>query len=326
MCSKEAELIDRREPAMTVIPIAGGKGGIGKSLFTACLTRYLASTGRVCTAVDLDLGGSNLHSFFGVDNTNPGIGDFLATRGGDLNTFCVSLPDQPNARFIPGDGLRPFLANLSHMHKMRLLREITRLDADVVLLDLGAGSSYNTLDFFRVWGRGILLTTPEYTAIMNLMNFVKNVALRIVAKGSHGNSFMEELFAQLSQQSMEEAIRSLPEVLDEMALISDKRTTSIREQLATLQLDLVVNQVHDPEEVSFVKSVQGSLQKRLGLKVNWQGGLSVQRGARIGMQARRAASDLPDLAGIGLIAERILRNEVVSSETLLNEISTNFNI
>lgn len=303
----------------TIIPIAGGKGGIGKSLFTACLTRYLATSGRICVAVDLDLGGSNLHSFFGVDNVHPGVGDFLSSKGRSLNDFAVQMPDNPNARFIPGDGLQPFLANITHFHKMRLLREITKINADVVLLDLGAGSSYNTLDFFRVWGRGILLTSPEYTAIMNMMTFVKNVVLRIVAKGCHGNSFMEELFSQVGQQSMGEAIRTIPEILAEMELVSSKRTESIRQQLAKLHLNLVVNQLREPAEMQFVRNVQSGLQNRLGLKVNWQGSLVDQPRARIGLFSHKESRTLPELAGIDVIAERILRGEVTSSHALMAE-------
>ena len=302
-----------------VIPIAGGKGGVGKSLFTASLTRHLATMGHCTTAVDLDLGGSNLHSFFGFDNIHPGVGDYLSSKGKSLDEFSVLLSEDSNSRFIPGDGLRPFMANITHGHKMRLLRDIIKLDADIVLLDLGAGSSYNTLDFFRVWGRGILLTTPEHTAIMNMMTFVKNVVLRIIAKGSSGNAFMEEIVNAAGQQSMQGEIRSVPDILDEMETISVKRTESIRHQLSSLNFDLIVNQVRDPADLQFVKSVQANLQKRLGVKVNWQGCFFDQPQVRIGLHGARAEEGLPTLSGLGPIAERIVRGEVVSSESLLAE-------
>jgi flagellar biosynthesis protein FlhG len=303
----------------TIIPIAGGKGGVGKSLFTACLTRHLAAMGHYTTAVDLDLGGSNLHSFFGFDNIHPGVGDYLSSKGRSLDEFKVALPGSENARFIPGDGLRPFLANISHGHKMRLLRDLTRINADIVLLDLGAGSSYNTLDFFRVWGRGILLTTPEHTAIMNMMSFVKNVVLRIVAKGSSGNTFMEEIANCAGQQSIQGEIRTVPEMLDEMEAISAKRTESIRQQLSNLHFDLIVNQVREPADLQFVMSVQANLQKRLGVKVNWQGCFFDQPQVRFGLHRNRGDGDLPCLAGLDPIAGRIARGEVVSSESLLVE-------
>lgn len=303
----------------TIIPVAGGKGGIGKSLFTACLAKQLAADARVCTAVDLDLGGSNLHSFFGFDNIHPGVGDFLVSKGKSLDDFVVKLPDSMNAGFVPGDGLRPFLANITHGHKMRLLRDLTRMDADIVLLDLGAGSSYNTLDFFRVWGRGILLTSPEYPAIMNMMSFAKNVVLRFITKGCQGNTFMEEIAKRISQQAINEETQTVPELLTEMAAINADRTERIRQQLASLRIDLVVNQVREPADLQFVRRVQAVLQKRLGININWQGSLFDQKQAKIGWQSPKGGGNCPSLTGIEAIAGRIVRGEVVSNDSLLAE-------
>jgi flagellar biosynthesis protein FlhG len=60
-----------------IIPIASGKGGVGKSFLTANLAMALAAMGHRVIAVDLDLGGSNLHTFLGLANRYPGIGDFI---------------------------------------------------------------------------------------------------------------------------------------------------------------------------------------------------------------------------------------------------------
>jgi MinD-like ATPase involved in chromosome partitioning or flagellar assembly len=44
---------------MRVIPIASGKGGVGKSLVAANLSVALAQAGKRVVLADLDLGGSN---------------------------------------------------------------------------------------------------------------------------------------------------------------------------------------------------------------------------------------------------------------------------
>ena len=57
--------------------IGGGKGGVGKSLVTANLSICLALMGyRVC-AVDLDLGGANLHTCLGVNIPERTLSDYL---------------------------------------------------------------------------------------------------------------------------------------------------------------------------------------------------------------------------------------------------------
>jgi flagellar biosynthesis protein FlhG len=46
---------------MRVIPIASGKGGVGKSLLAANLAIALGQSGADVVLADLDLGASNLH-------------------------------------------------------------------------------------------------------------------------------------------------------------------------------------------------------------------------------------------------------------------------
>ncbi|MCK7483987.1 MAG: P-loop NTPase [Candidatus Moduliflexus flocculans] len=59
---------------VTLIPIASGKGGVGKTVLAANLGVCLAALGRTVVLADLDLGGANLHTCLGVKNRNPGIG------------------------------------------------------------------------------------------------------------------------------------------------------------------------------------------------------------------------------------------------------------
>ena len=46
--------------------IGGGKGGIGKSVFTLGLGISLSRMGKKIILVDADLGGANLHTLMGV--------------------------------------------------------------------------------------------------------------------------------------------------------------------------------------------------------------------------------------------------------------------
>jgi flagellar biosynthesis protein FlhG len=47
-----------------VIPIAGGKGGVGKSVISSNLALLSAVNGKKTILVDLDLGGSNQHTMY----------------------------------------------------------------------------------------------------------------------------------------------------------------------------------------------------------------------------------------------------------------------
>ena len=301
-----------------IIPVAGGKGGIGKSLFTANLSRALSAHGERCVAIDLDLGGSNLHTFLGFDNVHAGIGDYLGQKGAPLSDYLVSVPGN-SLHFIPGDGLRPFLANLMHAHKMRILRDLTRLDTDYVLLDLGAGTTYNTLDFFRVWGFGLVLTTPEYPSIINMMNFVKNVVLRIIIKGIGDNTFMTDIIEPISKQSIDADVETIPEVIDKLGAINWERTDRIRQQLATLRFGLIVNQVKDANDLQFVNNVLAALERKLGVDISWYGSLFEEPAARLGWHAPKGVNDVPRLTGLARIADRIREAGTVPHDSLVAE-------
>ena len=79
----------------------------------------------------------------------------------------------PNLWLVSGNQALLEMANLEHGQKERLVRQIQRLDVDDVVLDLGAGSAFNVLDFFLLARRGLVVATPEPTAIENAEHFLR---------------------------------------------------------------------------------------------------------------------------------------------------------
>jgi len=60
-----------------IYPIGSGKGGAGKSFITANLGVLLSKQGKRVVLVDLDLGGSNLHTFLEHQGQKIDLNDFL---------------------------------------------------------------------------------------------------------------------------------------------------------------------------------------------------------------------------------------------------------
>jgi hypothetical protein len=135
-----------------IIPVASGKGGVGKTFIAANLALALAERGHRVVAVDLDFGGANLHSLLGISNRHAGIGDFLKARTAELEDLLVPA-GAPNLSFLPGDGKTPFMANIAYAQKIKLMVRIRKLPADFILLDLGAGSSLGGIEIkVDEWG------------------------------------------------------------------------------------------------------------------------------------------------------------------------------
>jgi flagellar biosynthesis protein FlhG len=190
----------------TIIPIAGGKGGVGKSFLTANLAVALAQRGHSTIAVDLDLGNSNLHSLLGVENRYPGIGEFLRGTVKCAPEDLVVETTVPGLGLILGDGRMPFMANITYNQKRTLVRILKVLPARYVLLDLSAGTSFNTLDLFMAGNSGIIVTTPEHPAIMSALVFVKNLLLRAIDQSLRRQTPVLEKLNEMYKQSVRDPV------------------------------------------------------------------------------------------------------------------------
>ncbi|MFT5441721.1 MAG: flagellar biosynthesis protein FlhG [Myxococcota bacterium] len=62
----------------TIITVASGKGGVGKSVAVTNLGLALAARGRRVILADLDVGGSNLATLYGAFEAGPDLGSFFS--------------------------------------------------------------------------------------------------------------------------------------------------------------------------------------------------------------------------------------------------------
>ena len=92
---------------MQILPIASGKGGVGKSLLSANLAIALGQAGKKVVLADLDLGASNLHLAIGQNVRNNSIGTYLTDKTSFQN--IVEPTEYENVSFIAGDSQIPGL-------------------------------------------------------------------------------------------------------------------------------------------------------------------------------------------------------------------------
>jgi len=161
--------------------IGGGKGGIGKSIFTLGLGISLTRLGKKVILVDCDLGGANLHTLMGVRYPTISLEHFLLRKVNRLEDTVIPTPVEGIGLICGADD---FLgaANPTYAQKMRLLCQIEDLPAEFVLLDLGAGTSFNLLDIFNFSPGKIVLFTSQATSIQNAYGFIKSALHRKLSR------------------------------------------------------------------------------------------------------------------------------------------------
>ena len=176
-----------------IIPVASGKGGVGKTLISVNLAFALASLGKRTILIDLDFGGANVHTCMGYDSAPDGIGNFLNSRNTKLEEYLLST-QHALLQLIPGDAEMVGIADILASQKRKLMNQITKLDADFVILDLGAGSSNNTIDFFMMSPYSIVVAMPELTSIFNAYALLKSSLFRLLFVNYRSIPEVKELF------------------------------------------------------------------------------------------------------------------------------------
>lgn len=161
-----------RRRAGRVIAVAGGKGGVGKSIVALNLAITIGRLGYKTIIVDADLGAPTLHTMIGVSRPGPGLGAFLDHEVETLAEVGLDVAGAPNLKLIPGSA-RNGAANINAGQKMRLLRAIANLGTDAVVVDVGAGSSYNTIDLVTAADLKLVVMTPQLTSLQNAYAFLK---------------------------------------------------------------------------------------------------------------------------------------------------------
>ena len=255
---------------MHIIPIASGKGGVGKSLFAANLAIALGQAGKNVILADLDLGGSNLHLILGLRNLQGGIGTFLTDSRSNLDDVIIQT-EYKNLRFIPGDAEIPGIANLSSAQKKKLFTKISNLKADYLILDLGAGTSFNTIDFFLLAGQGTIVTTPTPTALVNAYLFLKNSVFRILGSAVIKDSPAHNHIKQLHKNSQSMQKIYIQDLLKTIKDLHEPSYLNIMKSLSRFRPRLVLNMIEDPKDADKAYKIRRSCQQYLGIEIEHLG-------------------------------------------------------
>jgi len=219
-----------------ILSIASGKGGVGKSMVASNLGLLLSRKGKKVILVDLDIGGANLHILFGMFHPPSTLTDFLTNRIKNLEEIAHPINTPSRLKLIPGTGETLITSNLQHAKKKRLIRHLQKLDADIVIVDVGAGTSYHTLDFFLLADYYLAIATPDPTSVLDLYRFIKLAAIRRVL-----TSFLAR--DPVSETLINQDFHSVTKVLEAVGKTSESGIALAQDALRDFQPALILNRM-----------------------------------------------------------------------------------
>jgi MinD-like ATPase involved in chromosome partitioning or flagellar assembly len=170
----------------TVIAVGAAEPGTGKSVIVSNLAASIAGLGRRVVVADLDFRAPRQHTLFGVKSPEGGLQAWLE-RKRDRRDEPPQQTRVRNLRLLPGPlPVDPAgAAGISSRDQRRaMVQELTDLDSDVIMVDLGGDNREDLFDFFGVNAVRLVVTSREPRALQATYAFLKSAALR--AERKHG--------------------------------------------------------------------------------------------------------------------------------------------
>lgn len=233
---------------MTItVSVGSGKGGTGKSMVLANLALLLAKSGKKVCVVDLDIGGANAHILFGLFEPEHTLTDYLARNVNSPSEIIHTFDTFYGLQLIPGTGDTLQTANMTYQEKTRLLKALKQdLDADIVLIDIGAGTSYHSLDFFMAADLQICVTMAEPTSIMDFYKFIQLATIRKAL-----TSFLSR--SEVSKKLKKHNFQTIVEVIELAETIQAGSRKTIQDDLRSFHPLLVINKVGPGSKLNTLK-------------------------------------------------------------------------
>ncbi|RMD98138.1 MAG: MinD/ParA family protein [Calditrichaeota bacterium] len=266
----EPNALDIPPASPKIIAIGGGKGGIGKTIVSASLSIALAEANKKVVVIDADLGGANLHTAFGVYMPTRTLYDFYTRKVSSLADVLLETPI-PGVQVICGAPGSPGMANIKYWEKLKTIRHFNRFNADFIIVDLGAGMSFNEIDFFNSAQMGIVVANPEPTSIHECYNFIKVALFRKLRRAFLDYPEVLEILDRTSEPSHLNDRRLISQIAEEVRNRNLRAGVRFYKLLNNTSPKLILNRVHNYNEYMDGLSLQVAVQDLLRIKLDYWG-------------------------------------------------------
>ncbi len=147
------------------IVIASGKGGTGKTMFTANLGASLARRGHRVVLIDLDIGLRNLDLYLGLENNIVYDVNDVLTGMCRIKQALIKHKDFPGLYFMAASPQRA-TGEITPLH-IKVLCKKLKEKFDYVIIDAPAGVDDGMVMASMGMDMGIIVVMPEYSSIRN---------------------------------------------------------------------------------------------------------------------------------------------------------------
>lgn len=253
-----------------IISVGGGKGGVGKSTITTNIGAVLTTKGFSVGYIDADLGGANLHLCLGIKRPQTGLQDYIKGKYKQLNEVAVKTVI-PNTWLISGASDILELANPNFAQKQKIINNLKKMDADYILVDLGAGSDYHITDFYAAFPFGIVVIDGFPTSVENAYGFLKNGIIRGLVRLFKGNKELQNRIRNFCDPVSKKGFSTIDQLIGSLENDYTNEVTIIRKWLQSRKTFLILNMVKSGEDVRIGTRFAELVKKYLSISLHYIG-------------------------------------------------------
>jgi flagellar biosynthesis protein FlhG len=262
---------DSRVTGPRVWAVGGGKGGVGKSVIATNIAASIANLNESVALVDADLGGANLHTLLGVPSPKANLSDFIAKRVSSLGEVMTATPID-NVWLVSGAKALVEMANPNYGQKSKILRHINARQVDHVVLDLGAGTSFNVLDFFLAARKGVLVVVPEPTSVENAYHFLKAAFFRKL-KRAQPRAQVKAAIKEVMNGSARNEVKTPRDLISQVWSVDPDVGAALVAEASGFRPALIVNRVDHPRHEKLGEDIVTACRDYFGIRLQFLGAL-----------------------------------------------------
>jgi flagellar biosynthesis protein FlhG len=179
------------------------------------------------------------------------------------------------------------LANIEYWEKLKMIRHLRKLDADFVVVDIGAGMSLNEIDLFNAGDIPIVVANPEPTSIQECYNFLKVAIFRRLRREFNDSELVQELLDRCKDPSHANDRRLLTEIGDEILRQDRREGVRFFKTVNDFMPKLILNRVFDYSETRDGLALQIAAQDLLQVRLEYWGYMSFDPAIPLAVRAMR---------------------------------------
>lgn len=158
-----------------LVTITSGKGGVGKSTFTANMAFLLSKRGFRVAVLDADIGLANMQVLF---NLKPQTTLFDYIDGTKTLDEVIIKTIYPDVYLIAGRSGYQYSVNKNSFVFSRIAKDIISLNKfDILLVDTGAGLNDYVKEFLSISENILAITTTDPSALTDVYSLIKMLSL-----------------------------------------------------------------------------------------------------------------------------------------------------